>query len=296
MCRADFVEIQGSSSQILETLQSPPIAVIRGGDRLYGAFQNLALDATASWFPDLAPELQPSANLNFNWSCTIFFLNQTWMRCNGFGTGAGPELKILAGSLGVDLINVTDYIRIDLNVATNLSPSAQGEAYIKLYPYVNPTLDVMISSVKRRYSTNERVVLIAEVNLDSQVEVLYVWTTVNGDKDVRLAQNILSLDNKQRTLTLKPNVITPGTVYTFRVSVNALDAIGWGQLSISVNIPPSQGEFFVLPLSGFALETSFQLSYRGWQDAEQDLPILFQTEYFEPTKQVLDGLQSPQVM
>jgi hypothetical protein len=275
---------------------SAPVAVIRGGDRLYGITNNLQLDGTSSWNPDFAPEHQSesAAAMNYYWSCLLVFSNGNESPCGNFGFGSDAELLISARSLNANSVNQTRYILISLKVSAALIPEMYGEASIKLFPVIRNTPDILVSTEKKRYSASERVVLLSDVNLQADA-IVYEWSTVSGDLDISLSQNILSSNNKQKSLTVKPNTLTPGSTYTFRLTATVLDDVGWGQSTITINNPPSQGELFVSPQTGLALETLFQISYSGWQDAELDLPIQYQIEYFEPTKLVDEGFESPQV-
>ena len=284
---------QGSSSQEVATEMSPPVAVINGGDRLYGIEQNLVLDASASWQPDLPPEYQSTSNLMFIWSCILIYQNGTQEMCDGFGRGTEPELQLLANSFKLSDLNITDHILINVNIVTNDTPPRSGQTSVKLYPTQVPTFDVVVSCSKSRYSANERIVLSSQVNLSTTIS--YAWSTIIGDIDISLPQNILSSSNRQKLLTVKPLALTPGSTYTFRLTATASNSVGWGHASVIMNIAPASGDFFVAPTSGLALETVFQISYHGWQDAELDLPIVYQVEYYEPTTYVLQGVKAPQV-
>uniref|UniRef100_A0A7S0QIJ2 IPT/TIG domain-containing protein n=1 Tax=Cryptomonas curvata TaxID=233186 RepID=A0A7S0QIJ2_9CRYP len=285
--------IKGFSSEEVETVLSSPVAVIRGGDRLYGVTQDLQLDGTSSWNPDLAPEYQSAAAMNYHWSCLLVFSNGNESLCESFGVGSDAELPISAWSVNAKSINQTKYILITLKVSTSLIREMYGETSIKLFPVVRNTPDILVSTVKNRYSASERIVLLSDINLQADV-IFYKWSTESGDVDISLSQNILSSNNKQKALTVKPNTLTSGSTYTFRLTATVLDNVGWGQTTITINNPPSQGELFVSPQTGIALDTLFQISYSGWQDAELDLPIQYQIEYFEPTKLVNEGFESPQ--
>jgi hypothetical protein len=212
--------------------------------------------------------------------------------CDGFGSGTGRSLKIVSGS--VSNSSAISYLAITLTVADPVRGGA-GQDSVRLFPVAYSAPTVFVSTGKQRFSAHDRVVLTSSVDSEDGSAVDFSWSTADGDVDISLAQNRLSANSKRHSITVKPNVLLSGGIYTFRLSVNAFGNIGWAEASIRLNIPPSQGELRVSPESGYALQTVFSFMISGWQDAELDLPIMYQVEYYELTAQVLQGDVAAQV-
>ncbi len=76
-------------------------------------------------------------------------------------------------------------------------------------------------------------------------------------------------------LVIRPNVLTPGSVYTFRLTAtDTLAQEGFAEIVVKVNTPPMSGTFEVSPTGG-TITTPFTLSCEGWTDDPEDLPLSY---------------------
>ena len=89
---------------------------------------------------------------------------------------------------------------------------------------------------------------------------------------VSVAANEISRVN----LVLKPNVLTPGKIYTFRLSATNSEGTAYSQILVNADPPPQYAMILAEPLSGLALETNFVFTISGAIDFTTDSPFLYQ--------------------
>ena len=88
----------------------------------------------------------------------------------------------------------------------------------------------------------------------------YQWSAVDGDVDLTKTRFLLSSNSRGSFLSIKPNVLTAGQLYTVRLTVSENGVFGYDQVSFIVDTPPSGGNFEVSPTTGTSLDTLFKLS------------------------------------
>jgi calmodulin len=79
-------------------------------------------------------------------------------------------------------------------------------------------------------------------------------------------------------LVLRPNVLTPGAGYVFRLTAtDTRGQVSFSTLAVTVNLPPSGGSLAVSPLAGVVLVDTFSLAAVSWVD--DDLPFSYRFAY-----------------
>jgi hypothetical protein len=82
------------------------------------------------------------------------------------------------------------------------------------------------------------------------------------------------------TIKIRPNVVIPGSVYTFSLTASDANGASFSSISFFANIPPSSGYLECNPCSGFALDTKFAITASGWTTAVENYPLLYKFSYF----------------
>ena len=277
--------LQGTATLSIRTAASSPVARIRGGDRLQALGGDgggaIIVDGSDSWHPDYAPSAQAAAQLAFAWTCRQLLISEESRPCPGAPPASTQRVSVPLGGISAAAVNATRYLLIGLTVTGAGGGASNDTVRVYLSAAAAPVVSVL--APKQRYSVQERLVLSSSVELSAGGTAAgglsYSWSTVSGDVDISLVQNLVSLNPNAPWISIKPNTLTGGTAYTFRLTVTAAGtaAAGWAQASISLNAPPCQGQpFYVVPLQGVALESAFSMSFNGWQDPEGDLPLSYQ--------------------
>ncbi|CAM9119623.1 unnamed protein product, partial [Laminaria digitata] len=85
-------------------------------------------------------------------------------------------------------------------------------------------------------------------------------------------------------LVVRPNVLTAGSSYVFRLTATDSTSLNEGgryaQLSIVVNSPPYGGRVAASPKAGTAALNAFVLEALDWTDDADDLPLTFSFSYY----------------
>ena len=90
--------------------------------------------------------------------------------------------------------------------------------------------------------------------------------------DVSVSEREISRAN----LVLRPNVLSIGLTYTFRLTAVSVQGSGFAQVSITPDPPPHSASISIEPEAGVALETEFTVTVSGGVDSTTDTPLLFQ--------------------
>ena len=83
-------------------------------------------------------------------------------------------------------------------------------------------------------------------------------------------------------LAISANVFTPGKAYVFRLTtVSAHDPklIGFGEITLLVNAPPTSGQFVLSPSNGTAVSTTFLFTAQNWVDDPSGYPLMYGFKY-----------------
>jgi hypothetical protein len=139
----------------------------------------------------------------------------------------------------------------------------------------NPTINVTISSnnivgtIFNRVSSLKAEAHISPVSMIDQMTMN--WQLFTGGNLVTNFADMLTVPNVQsRTISLKQNVLTSGTVYSlvFRVKFNSDANYTTQAMRIETSTPPIAGNFTFWPSTGIALTTAFNLGVSGWKSQD----------------------------
>ena len=113
------------------------------------------------------------------------------------------------------------------------------------------------------------------------------WSVVpptTADTSLLAWYNALITSPTSRSLVVVATAgFAPGASYTFRMSATTTDGsstlVGYQDVTLMTNSPPSSGFVVGFPASGQELETQFQFRALQWVDAEGDLPLQFRFSF-----------------
>lgn len=77
-------------------------------------------------------------------------------------------------------------------------------------------------------------------------------------------------------LTIGAGTLSPGTSYTFSMSVNGCSSTAYGNFTLEADVAPWGGTCGMVPSSGTELSTVFQLWCSDWVDIQDDTPVQYQ--------------------
>ena len=259
-----------------------PVAIIAGGDRTHRVDLELLLDGSGSYHPDYAPSAQPA--LESKWACAATAVAGGAATCDGTGTGNMALLTVPANSLKP--LSVSCYT---FTLSVRLEEGPWVTASVQVWPQAaddnSPIVEVHGSALHLPVTPNQRFVLSSHV-AGEQTDLAYQWSTYAGDKDLAQVQFLRSPNSRTPLLVVKPNVFTPGTSYTVRLTVTRGGRSGFGQVTFSVDDPPSGGYLHITPTSGSSISTVFTFAAPDWQEDSDSLPLSYQFAYTQPTDNV----------
>jgi hypothetical protein len=282
---------QISSADVVITVASQPlfVTILGGNNRAISASQDLRLDASESHDPDLGvDERLTDGLLSYTWSCTA-----AGVACSLSGWDlTAPVLEatraqLASASHGQEPLEF---------VVTVEKPGKLPVSATTVVTIVAGAATVNIArTMQRRVNSNEKFSILGTISAPNSVNAdLYEWrwsaelesglpfslspemvsTPTNGYARVSAS---VSVDNN---LVVRPDVLTPGQSYAFVLTAeSSTGAIGFQELLIETNRPPSGGLLTVLPAEGRAIEMSFLLSTDGWTDEDEAVGFRYRFGY-----------------
>ena len=286
----------GMDKVALKAATSTPMAMIKGSDRTVSASAKVTIDGSDSYHPDFPGSSQPT--LSYGWTCadTPSHGNSLLGGCfsqegNAFGTGTAKILEIPANSLRPRGV----IYKFTLNVSDSQGWSI-ADIIIRPTQENVPLVTIEIRDQKPKYPPNKKITFLSSAIPASgagATSLTYQWTTVNGDVDLSRTQFLLSPNSRESSLIVKPNVLTPGQMYSVRLAVTQNGKTGIDQITFKMDTPPSGGVFEVSPMSGTSLDTNFKLSALNWQVDADTLPITYAFEYKQQGSSQARSVQIP---
>ena len=258
----------------------------------------LVLDASSSVFEDLSP-FDPQNIVPLTWSCvvTAVFSNMTGIvygdSCDeilqlNVSAGATPSTVLVPVSTDMMVADVEYSVTASAvtaagdDVATTISVQSLAPVVIL------PTLS--ISSSFRKFTSNKILQIFGLI--DSPLEALpqnVSWQLLDDGGNFLDLEPLLLTTNKRVVqpnnsysfpLSAKPFSFTPGKTYNFRLQAVSDDSItAFSQISLTVNGPPTSGDFEVVPDVGVALDTVFFFNAPFWMEDASDYPISYNFRY-----------------
>ena len=218
--------------------------------------------------------------LRFSWECRVISVI-------GYGESCYQIFKKDSSltSSRVTVVNMTvDYL-YQVNVVVTASDGRSSSASITVTPTYSGSAKVKIRSTLTKFNTDSTLKLVGDIRAGS-AQTSY-WSVL--DPDVNLATDPLTPVWKNFSayeakigvlfpLAVAPDTFYPGKMYTFRLtsfSRNDSSVVGFGEILLGTNAPPSSGKLVVSPPNGTAVFTVLSISASSWIDDPSDYPLSY---------------------
>eukprot|EP00752_Nemacystus_decipiens_P011504 g10216.t1 len=260
-------------------------AVITGGQfRQHTAGGDLVLDGSGSWDED---ELA-LGGLSYTWWCSK---NCTDLDGGGWTTAADgsvvtiPADEMESGEIYEFSLNVSDAIEDGVASSQAGAPLRLDTTGVKVQviSFEAPEVVVVAKDSTLKHDPTRKVVVFGSANEQIRGEYDLQWTQTEGDLDLeeREWSTFFTTSQSGSNLVVRPDVLTGGVTYAFRLSAtdSVTLATGFAELSVVVNAAPTGGYVDASPRAGSAAVDSFSLQSLEWTDEVDDLPLLYSFAY-----------------
>jgi hypothetical protein len=290
----------GTEEVMIVCQYAPLVAKLAGSNRAIEWGDVLTLDATSSI--DLDGEPQPGApvwNIDYTWDC----FTDAGEPCLG---PENPALLVNKPILDLDTLILspgsytfqvtlmkepgprTSSASVEIWIAPNVSPNAaiQPLTVRKVNPGARLLLQGYLNTPPAHTMTEEA--LLAATALTSPTAKM-VWTQIDGE-DIMQYPAKISTPPSLSSLAIKEGVLQCGQDYRFRFRVTDSRypaQQGLAEIAFRVNTPPSSGQCWVSPQSGYS-DTNFELTCKDWVDDADDLPLNYEFRYMLPASKEPD--------
>jgi hypothetical protein len=273
-----FPDVFSTITAVVNIVPSELIGVINGGNRLVGRAKEFSVDALRSFDPD-EPDVSSEATMRFIWDCHV----QGWPDIGCFANHGNSTNGTTFAFPAAATVNVPPYIFLpgfytlvvrvmkDSRLTTTASNieivgGAPPNVFIDPLPKAK-VLSTEIIRLKGRGLSND-----PTFNNDN---LNYEWKLHKGNLDLSVAA--LTGVNSP-VFAIRSNVLSPGSIYTMRLTAKDFDGVGYGEIALIVATPPAGGSFAVAPTNGVALDTVFKLEASAQWTAD-DLPLTYDFSY-----------------
>ena len=252
----------------------PVLVTVKGGLFCSSAVDSpLLLDASGSQDLNLDPLARSTrgSSLSFSWDCKIISVTGYGDRCFHIF-----DSRRAVNTSKISIVNMTLSYLYSVSVVAIAADGRSSSESVTVTPTFPGSAKVIIQSTATKFNSGSSLKLITAIR--AATAQVISWSVL--DPSIDLAANSLTLVSKnfsaadmrmgvQFPLAMQPNVFNPGKSYTFRVSsvsINDTSVIGFGDIILLVNAPPSSGSFLVSPKNGTAVTTLFSLTAANWID------------------------------
>ncbi|CAM9419179.1 unnamed protein product [Pylaiella littoralis] len=256
-------------------------AFVGGGQhRQHTEGSDLTLDGSGSWDEDDIPESQ--FPLRYSWTC----LQNCSLVAGGFTSSEESVFTIPAGNLEAGLIYVFSLNiskgTADSDVAYGLLRSAVTTVQVDVVPFEAPEVFVAAKDDGEKLDPTRKAVIYGGIDEQPTAYDL-MWTQVSGDLNIDAEgwSKFFTTAQIGANLVTRPNILTGGSSYTFRLSAMDAESLetGFAELSVVVNAAPTGGRIEATPRAGVAALDTFTLESLDWSDDADDLPMVFSFSY-----------------
>lgn len=279
----DDPSISVTVSITLTVKSTPLIAKIRGGSkRVLGFNKDIVLDGRLSSDPD-----KSSDDAWYTWECededglACFVLDESTDEYAELEMASLSKITVPAGSLESNkFYKFTLIFQKGLRIATKSStvqilpgdpPVVQIKPQQTLKENVGQfvKIDAVISSTVGNMA----------ISVECSDEDEYAYVSLE-DKKTLLTPSSMTVPKKVQnypfSLVFAQNALESGVSYKFIVYAAQSEGVGFSEVVITTNAPPSIGLLESNVDNGTALETEFTLSaVEGWDDDADDKPLLY---------------------
>ena len=249
-------------------LEAVVAAIAGGSTRLVPVVPSmprmLVFDAAGSLDPTY-----PSSSLLYDWQVVDTTSNATIALTAATATN-GTKLLLNTSAL----VGGNSYlVEVTVNSTSGPSRVARASQFLNTVALAIPIVNISGADAKHNPGNALR---LKATTRDAR-SVTYAWECKSLNFNLSDRASLRSSTTSPQ-LVIKPGVLTPGQIYTFRASaVTPAGLTGYASAVVVVNTKPTLGTCSVSPSRGVALETSFTLSCAGWTDDDAPLRYQFQT-------------------
>ena len=271
----DTLSHRSSTGSItVNIIPSNLVAIISGGSyKNVLQFTSILLDASSSYDRDQFGISGLAAGLSFLWTCVQTEPTISSSCPLSFTSLKSPTLTAYAGDSSASTVSALTVTVFD---ATR---SATSTVYLTVQAVDKP-LVIITSSFGEKVNPGKALTIAGAVTLTSAGQI--EWTV--NDTSIALPSkarsptkyNVIPGSNFLE-LAIIPNSLPFGSVLLFTLSCTQGSFISSASIIVVINAPPQPGIFFVTPLSGYELSTTFTMSASLWTDT--DLPLAYSFGY-----------------
>jgi hypothetical protein len=270
-------------------------AVIGGNNQQMTRISNVfRVDGSQSYDEDKDGPTGANAGLVFTWSCSVVNATNTCFKLF--------QVDLLQNSLHspILILKANDstanmQVKISLSITDPLSKRTDSTSMIlSVLPSLYPTMTLSSNNIINKINPSQTLQLKGNISFSAiGMHGNLTWLSSDG-----LSLSSIASTSVFRTvvtalplrisiqLALFPNSLAAGRLYSFGLKcqlANNIQATSF--ITITVNAPPSSGQFVVSPTSGAAYLEVFSLTCSGWSDS--DLPLSYQFSFLSLTGRTL---------
>jgi len=261
----DFPNVNNSATVSVVVGQQALKAVVGSAFRQVGRDSAFTLNGASSYDPD-----ESAVPFSYAWSCAGASSGAT---CGSLSLASSATATVAANALAIGTYAFT------LTVAKTGRGNATATAVVEVMAGSPPAVSVA-SLAKAKYNTGDGFLALKGA-VSSALSFDTEWSS--PDSDVASLFRLVSggtaaTVSGKLAAVVAVGALTPGSTYTLRLTATDSDAVAaYSEVTVAVNRPPSSGSVVVAPASGFALDTSFDLTAVNWVDEDAIVGYVFGT-------------------
>ena len=281
----DASGLTNEATLTVDVLQGNVIASIdgtRGSERSAVAGTQLTLDASTSYDED-----DPTAALNFSWSC-LYFETTADQEGTSCGSNESSAAFIAMTPPGTTVGSIFEW-----TVLATASDGRNDTAVARVLVVEKITVTIRADAERLdKVNPSRRLVLIADVDSNTNGTTHVIWSRTN-DEPLNLDVDspvTRTLTGTSVPLVIRADALVAGASYSFALTATSGSSTSVATIEVTCNVAPTSGSLTVSPTSGEALTTLFALRADGWIDA--DLPLrysFFQRAPVNATRSLIAG-------
>jgi len=293
-------------TKYLLVTDAPLVAIIAGGSRSVGEYQEVVLDASESGDDD-----EPDAELLASWTC------------EGDGDEAACPNEMSTSLVTDDpplALPVGEYV-FTVSVSKIEKPDEVASASVRVVVKAGAALPVATVTLPpgEKHDNTAKFAIAGEITpspdvSESESVITYTWSAEmiaewGGDAvgAVDLGGDTSATGSTNPNLVINPNILAAGGLYRFtlegtqevaleRRALQATALVAFAQVEAQFNQPPFGGSLAVSwEGEGQAILDRYTMKGKDWQDPDGDLPLRYSFSYLLHGDAARTQVQSPQL-
>lgn len=256
-------------------------ALISGGsNQRQSALTSFLLDGSASYSLDYPFDAN---KLSYRWQCVDVTSKFYGNPCSGVVMQSVAKFSVDFSAYLTSLESHSLQFTLFVDSVDKITASAS--TVLELYPLTTSPF-VTLQPSQNKYNYNSKITVNGAVNAGFTSLVQWAVTNVNSNTSLFLTPQVKQLlpGNRQLQQAIAPYLLTPGGVYTLRLTAFFINSSrnfsSFAEISLVMNTPPVGGQLSVSPSNGTALNTTFHVQTFSWVDSSEDLPITTTFDYY----------------